>query len=125
VCGVRREDLEAVVRANPEVGLGLARTLANQLQLMEDRWADMVQKEVLERLAGLIYMLVEGVGVMTKEGPMIPTRYTHNQLASMVGSNREAVTRAFASLQEGGAVEVKGRRVYVRDFDALRLSAGE
>jgi CRP/FNR family cyclic AMP-dependent transcriptional regulator len=72
-----------------------------------------------------LYMLVEGVGVMTKEGPMIPTRYTHNQLASMVGSNREAVTRAFASLQEGGAIEVKGRRVYVRDFDALRLSAGE
>ena len=125
MCGVRREDLEAVVRANPEVGLGLARTLANQLQLMEDRWADMVEKEVSERLAGLIYMLVESVGVMTPEGPMIPTRYTHNQLASMVGSNREAVTRAFASLQEGGAVEVKGRRVYVRDFDALRLSAGE
>ena len=125
VCGVRREDLEAVVRANPEVGLGLARTLAAQLQPMEDRWADMVEKGVLERLAGLIYMLVEGVGVMTKEGPMIPTRYTHNQLASMVGSNREAVTRAFASLQEGGAIEVKGRRVYVRDFDALRLSAGE
>ena len=125
VCGVGREDLEAVVRANPEVGLRLARTLANQLQLMEDRWADMVEKEVSERLAGLIYMLVESVGVMSKEGPMIPTRYTHKQLASMVGSQREAVTRAFAGLQEGGAIEVKGRRVYVRDFDALRRSAGE
>jgi len=125
VCGVGREDLEAVMRANPEVGIGLARTLANQLQLMEDRWADMVEKEVSERLAGLIYMLVESIGVMTKEGPMIPTRYTHNQLASMVGSQREAVTRAFAGLQEGGAIEVNGRRVYVRDFDALRRHAGE
>jgi len=113
------------VRANPEVGLRLARTVADQLQLMEDRWADMVEKEVSERLAGLIYMLVEDVGMMTKEGPMIPTRYTHKQLASMVGSNREAVTRAFAQLQEGGCIEVKGRRVYVRDFDALRRSAGE
>jgi CRP-like cAMP-binding protein len=73
VCSVGREDLEALVRANPEVGLRLARTLANQLQLMEDRWADMVEKEVSERLAGLIYMLVEGVGVMTPEGPVIPT----------------------------------------------------
>ena len=125
VCGVAPEDLEAVVRANPEVGLELARTLANQLQLMEDRWADMVEKEVSQRLAGLIYMLVEGAGVMTKEGPMIPTHYTHNQLASMVGSNREAVTRAFAALQEGGCIEVRGRRVYVRDFDALRQNAGE
>jgi CRP/FNR family cyclic AMP-dependent transcriptional regulator len=125
VCGVGREDLEAVMRANPEVGIGLARTLANQLQLMEDRWADMVEKEVSERLAALLYMLVEDVGVMTSEGPMIPTRYTHNQLASMIGSQREAVTRAFAELQACGAVEVKGRRVYVRDFDALRRCAGE
>jgi CRP/FNR family cyclic AMP-dependent transcriptional regulator len=125
VCSVGREDLEALVRANPEVGLRLARTLANQLQLMEDRWADMVEKEVSERLAGLIYMLVEGVGVMTPEGPVIPTRYTHKQLSSMIGSNREAVTRAFGELQEGGSIEVKDRRVYVRDFDALRRSAGE
>ena len=125
VCSVGREDLEAVVRANPEVGLRLARTLANQLQLMEDRWADMVEKEVSERLAGLIYMLVEGVGVMTPEGPVIPTRYTHKQLSSMIGSNREAVTRAFSELQERGAIEVRERRVYVRDFDAPRRSAGE
>ena len=125
VCCVGREDLEAVMRANPEVGIRLARTLANQLQLMEDRWADMVEKEVSERLAGLIYMLVESVGLMTKEGPMIPNNYTHNQLASMVGSNREAVTRAFAGLQEGGAIEVRERRVYVRDLNALRRSAGE
>jgi CRP/FNR family cyclic AMP-dependent transcriptional regulator len=122
---VGREDLEAAMRANAEVGIGLARTLANQLQLMEDRWADMVEKEVSQRLAGLLYMLVEDVGVMTPDGPMIPTRYTHNQLASMIGSQREAVTSAFAELQEVGAVEMKGRRVYVRDSDALRRSAGE
>ncbi len=91
---------------------------------MEDRWADMVEKRVSERLAGLIYMLVEGAGVMTPEGPMIPTRYTHNQLASMVGSQREAVSRALGGLQACGAIEVKGRRVYVRGLDALRRSAG-
>jgi hypothetical protein len=33
---------------------------------MGDRWADMVEKEVSERLAGLIYMLVESMGVMTR-----------------------------------------------------------
>src|SRR5215203_2055299 len=119
------EALEGAVCNNPEVGLRLARTLANRLQLMEDRWADMVEKEVSERLAGLIYMMVESVGAMTKEGPMIPTRYTHQQLGSMVGSNREAVTRALGDLQGRGAIEVKARRLYVSDLDALRRSAGE
>jgi CRP/FNR family cyclic AMP-dependent transcriptional regulator len=125
LCRIERQELEALVRRNPEVGLRLARMLATQLMLMEDRWADMVEKPVLARLAGLLYMLVESEGVMTKEGPMIPTRYTHRQLASMIGTNREAVTRAFAELQKEGCLEVKCRRVYVKDFDALRQCAGE
>ena len=125
VCRVKREDLEALVRTNPEVGLRLARMLATRVMLMEDRWADMAEKEVMARLAGLLYMLVESEGVMSKEGPMIPTHYTHHQLGSMIGANREAVTRAFAALQEGGCVEQKSRRVYVRDFDTLLQNAGE
>jgi len=125
VCSVGHKELEALARANPEVGLRLARMLATQLMLMEDRWADMVEKEVSERLAGLIHMLAESEGVVSKEGPMIPTRYTHQQLSSMVGSQREAVTRAFSALQEAGRIEVRERRVYVKDFDALRQSAGE
>ena len=125
VCRVERKDLEALVRRNPEAGLRLARMLATQLMLMEDRWADVVEKEDSERLAGLLYMMAESEGVMTPEGPMIPTRYTHRQLASMIGSQREAVTRAFSELQEGGCLEVRGRRVYVRNLDALRRDAGE
>jgi CRP-like cAMP-binding protein len=125
VCRIERQDLEALVRRNPEVGLGLSRMLATQLMLMEDRWADMVEKEVPARLAGVLYMLAESEGVMTPEGPMIPTRYTHAQLASMIGANREAVTRAIGALREGGCVEVKRRRVYVKDLDALRRDAGE
>jgi CRP/FNR family cyclic AMP-dependent transcriptional regulator len=125
VCRIERRDLEALVLRNPEVGLRLARTLATQLMLMEDRWADVVEKGVSQRLAGLLYMLVESEGVMTPEGPMIPTHYTHRQLASMIGSQREAVTRAFSDLQEGGCIEVRSRRVYIRDLGALRRDAGE
>ena len=125
VCRIERRDLEALVERNPEAGLRLSRMLAAQLMLMEDRWADMAEKEVSARLAGLLYMLAESEGVMSKEGPLIPTRYTHQQLASMIGSQREAVTRAFSVLQEGGCVEVRRRNVYVKDFDALRRAAGE
>ena len=60
---------------------------------------------------------------MTHEGPKIPTHYTHRQLATMIGSSRESVTRAFAKLQKAGAVELRRRHVYVKDIQALERAA--
>lgn len=125
VCRIRQEDLYDLIRRNPEVGIRLAQALATWSMLMEDRWADMVEKEASERLAGLLYMLNEMHGVMTREGPLIPTRYTHQQLSSMIGSNREQVTRTLGELQERGCIEVNSRQIYIKDFAALQRAAGE
>jgi Crp-like helix-turn-helix domain len=38
----------------------------------------------------------------------------------MPGCKRVAVTRTFRKLEEGGAVELKERRIVVKDIDALR-----
>ena len=54
---------------------------------------------------------------------MIPTRYTHGQLASLVGSNREAFTRALGRLRKAGGVQIKDRHIYVTDVDALNRVA--
>jgi CRP-like cAMP-binding protein len=60
---------------------------------------------------------------MSREGIRIPTPYSHQQLGTMIGARREAVTRAMIGLREEGAVEVVGRRIYVRDHEALEREA--
>ncbi len=121
------EDFEDLVQRNPEVGVKMIRLLSERLAACEARLSDMVRKEVPARLAGLLLYLSERQGITTANGShMIPTRYTHQQMASMVGSNREAVTRAFRRLRDAGAVEIEGRRVYVRDARTLeRLASSE
>jgi hypothetical protein len=42
----------------------------------------------------------------------------------MVGSNREAVTRALGVLKQAGAVEARDRQIYVTDAAALAYFAG-
>jgi CRP-like cAMP-binding protein len=121
------EVFEDVVRRNPEVGVRTIRLLGERLSTCEGRLSDLVRKEVPARLATLVLGLSEHQGVGTAEGDrIILTRYTHQALASMVGSNREAVTRAFRKLKEAGAVEIEGRRIYVTDAHALeRLANAE
>ena len=79
-------------------------------------------KEVPARLAGLILELVETQGIRGSAGYRIPTRYTHQQLGTMIGANREAVTRAFARLREAGAVEVRRRYIHVENLEVLRVA---
>jgi CRP/FNR family transcriptional regulator, cyclic AMP receptor protein len=93
------EDFEDLVHRNPEVGVKMIRLLSERLAACEVRLSDLVCKEVPARLASLILRLSERQGITTANGShMIPTRYTHQQMASIVGSNREAVTRAFRKL---------------------------
>jgi CRP/FNR family transcriptional regulator, cyclic AMP receptor protein len=118
------EDFEELVLRNPEVGIKTIRLLSERLAACEGRLSDLIRKEVVARLAGLILELSEHHGVVTGDGNhMIPTRYTHEQLASMVGSNREAVTRAFGRLRKAGTLEVRSRNIYVTDADALERFA--
>jgi CRP-like cAMP-binding protein len=118
------EDFEDLVRRNPEVGVKTIRVLSQRLSTCEDRLSNLVHKEVSARLASLILGLSEHQVTTTAHGGrMIPTRYTHQQLASMVGSNREALTRALGGLRKAGAVEVRNRRIHVTDADALERLA--
>src|SRR5918992_4756877 len=123
VCKMKRHDLERLVMDKPQVGLKIMSVLSERLSLAEDRMEDIALKEVPARLASCILQLVESEGVVTREGYKIPTRYTHRHLATMIGSKRETVTKAFGLLQQIGAVELKRRRIHVRNIEALRRSA--
>jgi CRP/FNR family transcriptional regulator, cyclic AMP receptor protein len=121
---LRWEDFEELVLRNPEVAIKTIRLLSERLAACEGRLSDLIRKEVPARLAGLILSLSEHQGIVTGNGSRrIPTRYTHQQLASMVGSNREAITRAFGRLRKAGAVEIRDRHIYVTDADALERYA--
>jgi len=57
---------------------------------------------------------------VSSESYRIPTRYTHEQIASMIGCKRVAVTRAFSTLKEAGAVQLKERHIFIKNLDALK-----
>jgi CRP/FNR family cyclic AMP-dependent transcriptional regulator len=119
VSSLAQHELERLVGRRPEVGLRLARSMSERLFLTKVRGAELVQKEVLARLAALLLRLVGEEGVVTREGLKIPTRYTHAELGAMIGANREAATRAFGKLRESGAVGLRDRLVVVTDAEAL------
>jgi CRP/FNR family cyclic AMP-dependent transcriptional regulator len=123
VSTMAREDLERLVVEKPEVGLKIMHLLSERLRRYETRLEDVTMKDVHSRLASIIVMLVESEGVTSGTGYRIPAHYTHQQLGEMIGTNREAVTRAFGVLQDEGVVELRRRLIYVPGLQALKRVA--
>ena len=125
VCKMRRPDFERLVMDKPQVGLKVMSVLSERLLLAEDRMEDIALKEVPTRLASFILQLIESEGVVTREGYKVPAQYTHRQVATMIGSKRETVTNAFTLLQQAGAVELKRRRIHVKNVETLKRVADQ
>src|SRR5918999_4350173 len=120
-----REDLERLILEKPQVGLRIAPLLSERLRRYEIRLEDITLKDVPARLARMILLLAEAEGVVTAEGFVrIPTHYTHQRLGTMIGTNREAVSRAFGVLQQETIVELRRRIIYVKNLEALRRRSG-
>src|SRR5215213_7963216 len=119
-----RADLERLMLDKPEVGIRITHLLSERLHSYEERMEDLTLKDIHARLANLILLLCQGEGVMTRTDIKIPHHYTHERLGTMIGANREAVTRAFGLLQDQGAVELRRRLIHIKDTEALRQAAG-
>ncbi len=66
-----------------------------------------------------IFELAKRHGVRDAHGTIIDLKITHQELAEMVGTSRETVTRVLARLKEDGIIEIDQRRMTLIDADAL------
>src|SRR5918995_1337210 len=121
---MERAAVERLIEEKPQVGIRIISLLSERLHYYETRIEDVTLKGMPARLASLILFLIESEGVQIPGEIRIPTRYTHEHLGTMIGANREAVTRAFGRLQDEGALQIRRRLIYVEDVQALESAAG-
>lgn len=85
----------------------------------EDRIESMLFKNVGGRLAEFLLHAAERWGVPTPRGMLISAPITHAEIAQVIGSTRETVTLTLGALRKEGVLDVAGRRLIVKDREAL------
>lgn len=109
-----RQDFLGLVRENPEIAMGLIRELSRRL------------REINEQVRALLFDRVEGrtrriLSRLARDPiPGRPDRrttaaVTHQQLADLVGTSRETITRVVKELKDSGWLTQHGKRYEVPD----------
>jgi CRP/FNR family transcriptional regulator, cyclic AMP receptor protein len=118
----------AAVSELPEAALWLARRLTVQIRALTDRIFELNALRVSSRLHCELLRRCAAAGGDAGRVVIEPSP-THAELASCIGTHREAVTREMGYLVERGIVEQQRRRIVVEDTKALarlvQMVAGE
>lgn len=117
-----RTAFAGLVRDEPSLALNMLAILCRRLRRFTHQIEDLSLKEVPGRLAA--YLLYLGERDATSDRLELDT--TKGQLASLLGTIPETLSRILARMSQQGFIRVEGRRITVLDREALEnLAAGE
>ena len=98
---------------SPALAAGLLRALARRVRELTEQVRTLALLDVYGRLARTLEALATEKA--SDGGWMLSRRFTHQELAAMVGASREMVSRVLRDLVEGGYVSVnEGGRLCLR-----------
>ncbi len=115
--GIRKADLEVILREHPQVALNVISVLAGKVRHSMSLVEDLSFKHVIDRVAKI---LLEYAGDGTGSRP----RLTQQEMAAMAGTAREMIGRSLKALEADGMIRLDRNRIVITNNEALKELAG-
>lgn len=119
VASIQKSAIERVIKSRPDFSLKLFSTFSERLRQSDEVVESLLQREVAARLATLLINLADRFGADDQAGTVIEVRLTHQDLANMIASTREAVSKVMSEFQRDGYIEVRSRKIVVLGLATL------
>ena len=111
VANVHKATLTEIVRRDPGFALKLFSSFSERLRQSDEVIESLLDREVSMRLATLLLNLGKRFGELSGSSAVLRVRLTHQDLANMIASTREAVSKVMSEFQREGAIEVENRKI--------------
>ncbi len=104
---IRKKDFQRLLTRDPRLALYLLKTVCARLRRANEDLEGMLFRNILGRVAKVVLDQARRSGEPWKgRGLALRERFTQQELADMVGTTREPLTRALSSLRRAGLVAV-------------------
>ena len=110
-----RDSFAALVEKYPTLAMNMLAVLALKLRQFAQQVEDLSLKDVPARLAGYLLYLREE----QKSREKVRLEISKGQLASLLGTSAETLSRIFTKMGSEGLVDVKGREIQLLDISGL------
>ncbi len=115
VCFIEKEVFGRIVRGNGNFGQEILIALSKESISNHKRFLNLNQKQIFGKVAGLIIYLSEEV----YESSLFELHLKRAELAHMIASTRESVTRALKWFHNEGIIQMKKNTVSIEQMERL------
>ena len=115
VLALSRGDFLNAMRKSPDLAMAVVQELTRRLRQIDEQASSLSFQRVKDRTKGLLTRLAKDE---VAGGRRITPALTHQQIADMIGTSRETVTRALKGLKEAGWLHQEGKQYLVSIGDA-------
>ena len=123
VAVVRKSVLKEAINRHPEFALKLFSSFSERFKQSDETIGSLLNREVSARLVTLLSHLGERFGEPDGSATILKVRLTHQDLANMIFSTREAVSKEMSEFQRVGLIETRNHRIVVnRQLEKLSSS---
>jgi CRP-like cAMP-binding protein len=119
---IGREELRAILTRYPRLSISFMELMGQRLREIENKLTDIAFKNVPQRLATVLLNLAGEAQHAAGDTPTV-ARYTHQQLAEMIGSYRETVTKAMGEFRDTGLIQIGDSGIQLTNLDMLNQLA--
>jgi CRP-like cAMP-binding protein len=122
IMSFNRSDYVKIFRQFPQITLNLLREMTQRLRERDRLIKSMSLQNATGKVACTILRFADDAGDINMGQVEIPRLPPHRDLANMVGTSRETISRAINWLTEQGYLQKIGSRLIIKDYENFRSS---
>ncbi|MEE8424415.1 MAG: Crp/Fnr family transcriptional regulator [Elusimicrobiota bacterium] len=111
---IHKKDLRRLLLSDTKFCFNMLQAVAERLRHADEEIENLLFRNVLGRVSKTLHNLALSCGETYKEGLLLTERYTHQELADLVGTTREPLSRALSMLKRADLVESVKGHIYIR-----------
>lgn len=115
-----RDDFLSFLESHPHAAVAVMSVLCSRLRHTDDLVADAIFLDTRTRLGKKLVELSESFGEKVTGGVQIALRLRQQDLANMVGANRESVNRYLSAMESQGLIRMERQRITLLKPQELR-----
>jgi CRP/FNR family transcriptional regulator, cyclic AMP receptor protein len=122
---IGEDELKNLILKIPSFAMKLLEHFSQRMNQYVEMIEDLSFKNVPARLAKILVDFAEKEGVKKGDNMVLKRDITLYEMASMVGTVREVITRSLQKLEKEGVIKIDRSMIEVTDMEQLRDIAGE